>query len=226
MEIRELRIKMAGEYTSHIAKLEGAEQWLQRYADNQAFLYRVHDWLVTDKGDELTDTDSEIVYKKLLSSIWVKGQDFSFQCNRDNMKRIVEGSTDLLTPLLPLGTIVDLKKEHLADIFPADKINQLRFMIDYRYSFYDTCSVYLPYGGIVYPLGRIGEAQVLYFTPQLVEKVVYMGFQDEMETAYEVEMKKELILQKGMKSLAFANGEEKRQFQQQVKTKEGKQHGV
>ena len=222
MDIKGIRIKLTEEYISNYANIDEMRNWVLHYMKRIDFLYRIHEWIVNDTIKDLYDTNRNISYKKAEKNIYATGKSFAFKIEEGNMLKIIEGMAELLIPLIPLGTIVDLKKDHLSDTFDTEQIRNLRFMVDYRYSYYEESKIYLPYGGVVYPLGHLSDEKILYFSPLLIEKVVHMGYKDEMEEAYEVEMKSELILRKRMKSVVFASHDEKEQFEKLMKKYGGK----
>ena len=168
------------------------------------------------------DKETEVRYSYNNKSIIVENETISFECKEEEFKNIVSGVVDIMMELLPLGTVIDLKKEHFSEYFPVDEIDNLRFVIESRYSYVDKSNLFFPYGGIVYPVGRMVEQSVMYFTPPLIERVVYKGYTDEVEEAYEIEMKKELVIEKRKKSIAFGSEKEKVDFQKEIKRRGGK----
>ena len=68
----------------------------------------------------------------------------------------------------------------------------------------------------VYPLGIAGSGNVLSFTPAMIEKVIYRGYEDELEEVFLYQMKMELIINQRRKSMGFANADERKRFFEQM----------
>ena len=115
----------------------------------------------------------------------------------------------LTEEVLPLGSVVDLKKELFSFIKDVDRI---RIVITYRFLAKEESKGYFPYAGVVYPTGMLGRKEVIYFTPALIEQVVHRGFEDIQEHQYIYLMKREFIIEKGMKSFGFGTREEIENF--------------
>jgi len=191
MDILKIRIDLAKEYVSQLIELnESISKWLDKYAYNQGKLYDVYYWAVKKDMEVFEDKETEVRYSHNNKNIIVENEAFSFECKEEVFKNVISGVVDILMELLPLGTVIDLKKEHFSEYFPVDEIDNLRFVIESRYSYVDKSNLFFPYGGIIYPVGRIIEQSVMYFTPPLIERVVYKGYTDEVEEAYEIEIKK------------------------------------
>jgi len=218
MGITKSRFDMAKEYISQLIELDDdVIKWLDKYSDNQEKLHEVYYWVVRKDVEVYEDKESEVKYGCDNKKVTVSNEDFEFECEEEVFKDLVSGVVDILMELLPLGTVVDLKKEHFAEYFPVNEIDNLRFVVESRYSYVEKSNLFFPYGGIIYPIGRVIEQSVMYFTPPLIERVVYKGYVDEVEEAYEFEMKKELIVEKRKKSVGFGSDKEKFEFQTELK---------
>jgi len=119
--------------------------------------------------------------------------------------------------MLPLGSVVDLKKSAYAKTPRINEIDELRMVIAYRFLGREEDSHYFPYAGVVYPTGMLGQKEVLYFTRPLIENVVREGYHDEKEDAYVYLMKQELVVEKGKNSFGYAKPEEIESFNKMVK---------
>ena len=115
---------------------------------------------------------------------------------------------DSFEEILPLGTVVDLKKEHLRNKLPVDKIENVRIIITHRFLHNPKERFYFPYAGVVYPLGSMGEERTLHFTSPFIETVVHKGYSDEQETAFVLMMKHELLCNRRLRSYSFATKED------------------
>ena len=85
--------------------------------------------------------------------------------------------------IFPLGSVVDL-------FFAAGE------------------SGYYQYAAVVYPVGMAGEDRNFCFSSALIERVVHRGYADEVEDAFVYQLKHQLIVEQGRKSMGFANEEE------------------
>ncbi|MEK4972808.1 DUF4176 domain-containing protein [Niallia sp. FSL R7-0648] len=77
-------------------------------------------------------------------------------------------------------------------------------VITKRYTVPTGYQTFFPYGGVVYPVGEMKKDAILYFTEPLITNVIHMGFKDEMEEAFELLMKEELVIEKKMTSIEFS----------------------
>lgn len=187
------------------------------YEIEQTFLYSVYDSLKNDENiyDELT----HIMYTIEENTIVIKHDTFSLKVDKLDLLKIIQVFVDMLAPVFPLGTVVDLKTKYLTKIVDVTDIKQARFVVMQRFLSLPNIPTYIHFGGLVYPMGIIGDGRVFQFTPELVEKVVYDGYVDELEHAYELVMKEEYILNNDYVSIAFADQDVKQQFEQAMKLK-------
>jgi len=115
---------------------------------------------------------------------------------------------DVFDETLPLGSVVDLKKQYLKDDLPVDKIENVRIVITHRFLHNPKDRFYFPYAGVVYPLGSLGEDRMLHFTSPFIDRVVHKGFSDEQDEAFVLAMKKELLCNRQLHSFSFATKED------------------
>ena len=137
----------------------------------------------------------------------------------EQIKEIIRGLIDILDDTLPLGTVVKLKKEYMKKIIKNKEIKDAEFVIVNRFVFHNEVKIFLPYVGIVYPVGFIESAEAFHFTPSLIEEVVHRGYSDEKDYAYTYLIKKELIVEKNMHSFGFASQEEIEKYKEISKVK-------
>ena len=112
---------------------------------------------------------------------------------------------DCYQEILPLGTVVDLKKEHFKDQLPTDRIKAIRLVITHRFLHNPEEECYFPYAGVIYPIGSVGNDRIIHFTSPFIEKVVQKGFTDEKDEAYILLMKHELLCKRKLTSYSFAS---------------------
>ena len=130
----------------------------------------------------------------------------------DNIKKIIIGLIDILEDILPLGSVVRIKKEYLSRMLQGEEVENVDIVIVNRFIFHNGSNIYVPYAGIPYPTGFVGNANGILFTPSLIEKVLHKGYKDDQDAAYSYLVKNELIVEKKMHSLGFANDEEVEKF--------------
>jgi hypothetical protein len=111
---------------------------------------------------------------------------------------------DVMDDILPLGSVVDLKKEHLKKMKNIEKIENVRIVITHRFLLHSKNRFYFPYAGVIYPLGSMGEERTLHFTSSFIERVVHRGYSDEQEKAFVLMMKQDLLCRQKMQSFGFA----------------------
>jgi len=139
--------------------------------------------------------------------------------SRDRLMKLVVSVADLTSEVLPLGTVVSLKKEHLGRIINVSRIESARFIITNRFLPMPGGELWYPYAGHVYPFGPDGTGNPIYFTGTLIEEVVHMGYRDEQDEAYVLAMKRELIVERNMHSVTFSTGEEREKIFSAMKPK-------
>ena len=123
------------------------------------------------------------------------------------MKRLLSDMITLFEEILPLGSVVDLKKDKLSEDLDVSKVENFRIVITKRFVGAGEGCFY-PYGAVLYPIGFGGTGKVISFTPALIEKVIYTGYSDEMEDAFVFQMKYKLVVEQRRKSAGFATRQE------------------
>lgn len=192
------------------------------YFDDVSFLYKIY--ALFENGDSsIEDQETGIVYEREGNlSIFRKGSIGIF-LEMQEMKSLLADMIMLFEEILPLGTVVDLKKEELSKTIDLSKVEHFRVIITKRFLGAGK-GCYYPYGAVVYPIGMSGTGKVISFTSPLIEEVVFTGYQDEVEEAYEYQMKYRLIIEEKRKSIGFATMQEKEEMEKLVEDLERK-HG-
>lgn len=150
----------------------------------------------------------DISYKKehYVHTITYLNQQFSL--DDATYVKFLSSSIEIMREVLPLGSVVELDpnffKPDPSSSKPVKVVIKGRFIAPKGYQ------SYFPYAGVVYPLGEIKKDTVIYFTYPLIKSVVHVGFKDEMEESFELLMKKEMIVDKGMKSIEFSSEDMKK----------------
>lgn len=174
------------------------------YVEDRTFLSEVYAAFI-EKERFLEDKENEVRYERdgedyILS--W-KGKECFF--DKIAFQKVLASMLDLLEDMLPLGSVVDLKKEFYKGKEEIEEIEHLRMVVSYRFLGKEEDAYYFPYAGVVYPTGMMGQEEVLYFTRPLVETIVKEGYRDEQEEAYVYLMKQELVIEKGKNTFGYAS---------------------
>lgn len=193
---------------------------------NVGFLYEAYEALA--KEDAAGDTEIAISHNDGVcrltrkdDGVWtLSAFDKEITLAFEDMKDVLIGMIDLQEEIYPLGSVVALNKDFMARNIPEiGKLDSFRVVITHRFMSYAD-SIYYPYAGVIYPFGMLGRPEVLYFSYAMVDEVMHKGFADESEDAYVYEMKKELILERGMHSVGFATKEELEKIEMKIRSSE------
>lgn len=129
----------------------------------------------------------------------------------------------ILQPILPLGSVVDLKKDRLEEQLPAaGKMEQVRIVITHRFLSY-TRYGYFTYAGMVYPMGTLRGNEMIHFNPMMIASVVHRGYEDLQESAWVLHRKQDQILNKKRHSYEFASQEESRELVRYMEGRNGRE---
>lgn len=190
-----------------------------KYEQNVSFLYALNECLV-EEGRFLEDEENGTVYERERDKHFLISDKQEIEFSYREIKDLVASMIDIFEDILPLGSVVALKKDYMNQVPQIQEVEEVRIVITHRYLFQEDSRYYFPYAGVVYPTGMLGRKEVLNFTSALIEKVVHRGFSDEQEEGYHYLMKRELILERSMHSFAFADKKELDEFSVEMK-KEG-----
>lgn len=171
------------------------------YSRDNTFLLQFY-LAVRNELSELSNEKDNFIYKKQNQKCAIIFREDELLIERKILLDILGFMIELTEDVLPLGTMVELKKEYFKNVCDVTKIEKLQVVITNRFLKQDEDS-YFTYGGVVYPVGNFNGMEILKFTPALIERVVQKGFQDNQDHVYLYLMKKELILEKGIKSVAL-----------------------
>ncbi|ROR29196.1 hypothetical protein EDD66_103131 [Mobilisporobacter senegalensis] len=181
------------------------------YLEHSKFLYEILGGL--EAGSMvLQDQKNGAKFEKQDNNCLLTVNTEQIELSKTNMKGFIESLITIMEDILPLGSIVDLKREYFANEILKNKVENIRMVITHRFLSKEGTDVYFPYAGVVYPTGMLGRGEVLYFTPGLIENVIHRGFEDVQETAYVSQMKREFIVENNMISCGFATKEKVEEF--------------
>jgi hypothetical protein len=149
-----------------------------------------------------------LTFSKRETKVVVKGADARVELEEDDFFTFLGVVSDCYLPILPLGSVVRLKKEMMLKGKSFGELEHLDVVITDRFLAHKELHFFFPYGGVIYPTGMYETWQRIHFGPQLVESVLQEGFSDDREETYALLMKKELLGMRGLHSMAFMDGEE------------------
>lgn len=157
---------------------------------------------------EITSQEGLISYTYENASCTISFSEQRFTIAETHFRHLFECTIEMMRELLPLGTVVELDPNY----FKPDEQSSTptKVVITGRFIAPQNYNSYFPYAGVVYPLGEIKKGSQIYFTKPLIQSIVHLGFQDDMEKAFEILMKEELIVEKDLKSIEFSGDDMKR----------------
>ncbi|WP_283152627.1 DUF4176 domain-containing protein [Guptibacillus hwajinpoensis] len=152
---------------------------------------------------EVTSQGIDIFYRKEQEVHTISFLDKRFSLDAASYVSFLTYSIDLMREVLPLGTVVELDPRYFK---PGESATEpIKVVITGRFILPKNYRSYFPYAGVVYPIGETNKGNTVHFTPPLIQKVVHMGYQDEIEESFDYLMKEELICDKGITSIEFSD---------------------
>lgn len=196
-------------------------EFLGRSQQNENQLYNIYEGLWRQEK-KLYTVDSKYALMVDAEDSWLTDGNTRFAHSIEDWKKIIAKGIAFLEELLPLGSVVELKKGYMEEQMPVLKeAGKVRLVITERYLTL-TGNSYFPYAGAVYPIGIFGKAQRLMFSPALIERVLSRGFSDEQEEEYQFLMKREYLLKKNMDMCGFEPEEERTAIKQMMEECHGR----
>lgn len=171
-----------------------------------SFLYEVYSSIGKAK-ESCKEQETGIMFEAEDDKYKLKRGETEVCMRKEEMKSVLRDMIGLFQEILPLGSVVDLKKEKLSETMDVSDVKQFRVIIIKRF-IGDEESVYYPYGAVLYPIGTAGAGRLISFTPALIDKIIFTGYSDEKEEAFIYQMKQELIITQRRKSAGFATKQE------------------
>lgn len=187
------------------------------------FLYRIYG-LIGEQEEISECSEIGIHFEKEGESYILRQDSSGILLKEEAMKKLIVDMIGLFEEILPLGSVVDLKKEVLAEQLDLSGVDNFRVVITKRFMGTGE-SCYYPYGAVIYPVGTAGQGNVFSFTPALIGKTLFRGYGDWMEDEFVYQMKLELIVRKGRKSMGFASPDERNAFFEQVQNRKEAANG-
>ncbi|KAB7667703.1 DUF4176 domain-containing protein [Bacillus sp. B1-b2] len=141
-----------------------------------------------------------------------------FRLQEEPFFHLVTSSIEIMREMLPLGTVVELNPRHF---LPEQSTSSpTKVVITERYIVPTGYQTYFPYGGVIYPVGELKKDATIYFTEPLITNVVHTGYRDEMEEAFELLIKEDLLVKENRRSIEFST-EDMKGLQSEMEAKEG-----
>lgn len=175
-----------------------------KYQDNTTALSKLYNDFIDENPLAKTE-DLALHYKKIEDSFILAYQSETTGYSKEDFKIFLMGMISLLNDMLPLGSVVTLKNRN-------ENSTPLKVVITYRFLAQKEDIHYFPYGGVVYPVGMLGNDNILYFTESMIDKIVLNGYQDEQEDDFVYLMKKEMLVERQMVSFGYSTKEELESF--------------
>lgn len=185
------------------------------YLEDVKFLYDVRRCVVSG-GGTLEDKEKDVLYETYEEYHILKYRDNELALRQSDMSRLLTDMIDIFEDILPLGSVVELKKEFLGQKMDLAKVDKVRVVITMRFLEVET-GCYYPYAAVLYPIGMLGQNKYIYFSSALIDKVIHRGYSDSVEEAFVYQMKEQLIVKERRKSMGFANDEELKVLEKLIK---------
>lgn len=193
-------------------KKEQVRQIGKQFFDDVSFLYEISP-LIGSKGRGSEDARTGFLFGTGEDGMhFFRSGGDTVSLNAEEARTLTADMTGLFEEILPIGSIVDLKKEVLGKNMDVSQIENFRLAVVKRFMAKGE-RYYYPYGAAVYPVGNAGKGKLLSFTPALIEKVLFTGYSDETEEAFIFQMKQELIIRQHRMSAGFAEREEEEVYE-------------
>lgn len=189
-------ITLVEEYLVKVDNLTDEEKTLVRnlsikYQNNIDFLYQIYEaigcgqLLLVDEKRNISCTVSGDYAKITIDEI-------EKEIMTEKLKTALESVAVLLEDVLPLGSMVELKKELLTSLPGIENVDKVRVVVTKRFVAHQKNEDYFyTYGGTIYPIGMNYDFA---FSKNLISRVVQKGYKDDVEKAYVYQMKRQLIL--------------------------------
>lgn len=162
---------------------------------------------IFNKKDVTIDENIYIKYTEESNKFSLQFNDEIEEFEYELLREITAALVDITEDVLPLGTVVELKKEHMNKVCDMSKIEKVLVVITYRFINVEDKSYYT-YGGVIYPVANFNKKEILRFSPSLIKNIIHRGYSDDQEDAYVYLMKRELILENKFLSSGFYIGDD------------------
>lgn len=193
-------------------KNELLKELANKYYEEDLTTLRELNTALIKNEDKWNCEKDDISFVKVQDEFDLKYNDYTYRFEYSVLKEAVVGLIDLCESVLPIGSVVELKKEYLQKVMNGNEVEKAIFVIISRFICSNNSNIYFNYSGVIYPFGLMSDSKTLQFTSTLIKDVIQEGYADEKEDAYVYLLKKELIVDKKMHSFGLATEEEINEF--------------
>lgn len=202
-------------------------RWLVYYKDDPSFLNQVYRLIcsssLADSMDEthsINDDARGFSYQVVKDELIVRASEQEASVPVQDAASALQIMIDACESYLPLGSIVDLDKDLLSGAVEPASMGNFRVVISQRMAAVPGVPLYFNYGATVYPVGTFKGCRSIYFTPDLIKDVIYVGFSDDTEKAYIAALKTELLFKRNLSSYTFGIKEDRKRARDEVAAQE------
>jgi len=201
-------------------------RWLVRYRRDPTFVEEVYALTEGDAGGGapavLTDEAKGISYLFMAGRLEVAlghaTESFDAACARRGIQLVA----DAMGAVLPLGSVVELKRDELAANMDLGGAQHFRVVVTQRLAAPPGGGAYFDYGGVLWPFGTFEGCRSVYFSKALVAGVLHEGYHGDEDDAYIAALKSDLLFREGRASYRFAPPEERRRAVEAVREGAGR----
>ena len=180
-------------------------QMAEDYKKNNSYLMKLY--VAIHNGEsQIVDPIRKLAVQCYGENCLLKYKEKNAEFSTQKLLKIVGELVELLENVLPLGSLVQLKKEYFDELLQKTKVEKLWVVITNRFLVREDKS-YFTYGGVVYPVASFNSQNLIQFTPTLIDKVIQKGYRDEQDEAYVYLMREELIIEEEICSAGFQHEE-------------------
>ncbi|QHA91155.1 DUF4176 domain-containing protein [Bacillus sp. N1-1] len=203
-KLKDLGMKKIQQLFGETAFASEIHEFANLFLEDESVFTHLHDTYRHQLDSlEVTSQGIDIFYQKEQGLHTISFWDKSFSLDDASYVPFLTYAIDLMREVLPLGTVVELDPRYFK---PGESASEpIKVVITGRFVFPENYRSYFPYTGVVYPFGELNKGNTIHFTYPLIQKVVHMGYKDDMEESFEYLMKEELLLDKGITSIEFSD---------------------
>lgn len=196
---------------------EMLHKYFLNYTDNSlGFLYKLYSQ-IQEGSVECFDAERQMSYQKNGNSWLIVFEGEAVQIEQQQLLVNIEQFIGVMERGVPIGSVVALKKAYLHQRLKEQMNEAVNMVVMQSWVPLEEAKVMIEYGGSVYPYGLSFGNKLLYFSPNLIETVEYIGYETEQSEIYEYEMKRLYIIEQGYKPFSLLRQSERDKLQEYVK---------
>ena len=177
----------------------------ENFYNDVSFLYDIYPLIGEDKVS-CSDKKTNVTFENEGTLYILRKEKSGIFLGAEEMKKLISDMITLFEDILPLGSVVDLKKDKLFEGMGVTEVENFRVIITKRF-LGAKAGCFYPYGAVIYPIG-MAEGKVIAFTPALIARVIHTGYSDETDETFVFQMKRQLVIKERRKSAGFATKQE------------------